>query len=155
MLINYDLYDLHALMVFLRQNTDKFSQYENAVRQIVSCLEASMQTGGGEANSIRKILMPFVSEEEQLSWALVENRYTANVIIIKNKAYYDILSAVLREMLRWGNDRERLYLLCDAVHNIPLLLADVKKPKKAAAAMIKDYQRKYDGDFLSDELKRL
>lgn len=53
------------------------------------------------------------------------------------------------------NDSQRFYLLCDASHNIPLLLADTKNPKKAIKIMIKDYQKNYNKEFLLKELKKI
>ncbi len=52
-----------------------------------------------------------------------------------------------------SENSEKTYLAADACHNIPLLLADVKKPRKAIESMIKEYRKKYSHDFLKEELK--
>lgn len=155
-LINYDFYDLHALITFFRQNSERLLFYKKAVEEIICCIEMPMQNNGITANTIRKIIRPYINtNDELLSWVLTDNQYTANVVIIKNEGCYRLLSAVFKEMLRCVDDSQRIYLLCDAAHNIPLLLADEAKPQKAIKAMIKDYRNKYNRHFLSDELKSI
>lgn len=155
-LINYDFYDLHALITFFRQNVERFSFYEKAVEEIICCIDMPMQNNGIAANTVRKIIRPFIDTDDKLlSWVLTDNQYTANVVIIKNEGCYRLLSTVFKEMLQCVDDSQRLYLLCDAAHNIPLVLADNTKPKKAINLMIKDYRNKYSKNFLSDELKTI
>ncbi|MGN1101874.1 MAG: hypothetical protein ACI4RG_06745 [Huintestinicola sp.] len=109
---------------------------------------------GIEPNTIRKILRPYFKDnDEALSWVLVNNEYTANISIIKTEAYYLILSAVFEEMLKFYSNEQRLYLLCDTSHNIPVVLADIKKPEKAVKEMIGDYRKQYNKFFLANELK--
>lgn len=156
LLINYDFYDLYALITFFRNNTEKYFAYDKAVQKIIYYIDLPSSNNGLEANIIRKILKPYFNAEDNfLSWVLVENKYTANIGIIKDKTYYDILSAVFKEMQQCINDSQRFYLLCDASHNIPLLLADTKNPKKAIKIMIKDYQKNYNKEFLLKELKKI
>lgn len=155
-LLNYDFYDLHALITFFRQNTKSFSLYKSPVEQMISYVNAPMPNNGIEINTIRKILKPYVNKNDKfLSWVLIENAYTANIFIIKNKAYYNILSSIFKEMLQCYNDEQQLYLLCDASHNIPLFLADINKPKKAIKAVIKDYKKRYNQNFLLTEMKNI
>lgn len=155
-LINYDFYDLHALITFFRQNSERLSFYKRSVEEIICCIDIPTQNNGITANTIRKIIRPYIdTDDELLSWVLTDNQYTANVVIIKNEGCYRLLSAVFKEMLRCIDDSQQLYSLCDAAHNIPLILADDKKPQKAIKAMIKDYRNKYNSHFLSDELKSI
>ena len=154
-LINYDCYDLHALITFFRCKPERFIIYKSALQEIVAYLKTPIQNELNN-NSIRNILKPYFDErDETISWVLVDNEYTANVFIIKNESAYEILSSIFCEMMNYYNDSNRFYLLCDATHNIPLLLADEKKPKKAINTMIKDYKKKYNNLFLKNELKRL
>lgn len=88
-------------------------------------------------------------------WVTVDNIYTANLCIIKHISYYSILSAIFEEMLRVYENEQQFVQLCDAVHNIPLILADEKKPEKVIKIMIKEYRENYNRDFLVDELKKL
>ena len=154
-LLNYDFYDLHALITFFRNNTARFSDYKASVEQIVQYMKAPA-ANGIEPNTIRKILRPYFKDnDEALSWVLVNNEYTANISIIKMEAYYLILSAAFEEMLKFYSNEQRLYLLCDASHNIPLILADIKKPEKAIKEMIRDYRKQYNKFFLVNELKSI
>ncbi len=153
-ILNYDLYDLYALLHYLRDDPGKFPIYRSAVEKIIGYITAPPSGNGIETNTVRKLLRPVYEEEEKhLSWIAVDNEYTANVLIIKNNAYYTILAALLKEMLDCGDDAERLYDFCDAVNNVPLILADDNRPKKAIKEMIKDYQKKYDRGFLLSEIK--
>lgn len=155
-LINYDFYDLHALITFFRCNTEK-TAYLSAIEQVIKYIDAEQITNSVEANAVRKVLNPYIEpQDEALSWVFIENQYTANMRIIKDGARYRIISAILKELIGYlGKDPERVYLLCDATHSIPLLLADEKRPQKAIASMIKPYRQSYDTQFLYEELKLL
>ena len=66
------------------------------------------------------------------------------------------MSAILKELLLClENDPERVCLLCDASHNIPLLLVDEKRPEKTINSMLKEYRKRYVPEFLCEELKLL
>lgn len=155
-LVNYDFYDLYALLIFFRADTDKISEYAAAIEELVTCLEQSVVSKVSEYNTIRKILQSYVSEEEQgLSWIWTENVYTGHIFILKNVGYYCIMAEVFREMLRNLDDGERLWWLCNSTHNLPTLLAEGKDSKKAIKSIIRIYQMKYNKDFLMKELKAL
>jgi len=155
-LLNYDLYDLHALITFFRNNPAKL-EYFTVIEQVIKYIDAEQTHNGIEPNTIRKILKPYIeTQEEQLSWVFVENKYTANMFIIKNEPYLKILSSVFKEIaLCLKDNSNRVYLLCDSSHNIPLLLADEKKPKKEIISIIKPYREKYNKKYLNLELELL
>lgn len=154
-LLNYDFYDLQALLIFFRANTDKVQEYTEALKQLINCMEHHISGGESEFNIVRKILKKYTcNAEHELSWVGTENIYTANIIIIKNADHYSILTEVLREMLCCINDTQRLWSLCDAVHNLPMLLLECKKPKKVIKSMIKTYQKDYNSNFLVKELRK-
>lgn len=155
-LINYDFDDLYALIVFFRNDTDKIAEYAEAIKQIIACLEGKNGENESSCNTIRKILQYYVKEEEPgLFWIWVENVYTGNVLTMKNEGYYRVLAAVFREMLVSIGDNQRLWRLCDATHNLPILLVECKAPKKGIKSMIRIYQVQYNKDFLEEELKAL
>lgn len=155
-LLNYDFYDLYALLIFFRMDTDKISKYAVAIKELVTCLEQPVFSNVSECNTIRKILQAYVSEEEQgLFWIWTENIYTGNTYTMKNVVYYRILAEVFREMLHNLEDNQRLWRLCDSTHNLPTLLVECKEPKKAIISMIRIYQIKYNKNFLVEELKML
>ena len=155
-LLNYDFYDLHALFVFFRSKPDRFPHYRPAVEQLIGYIGEPAVQNGIDTNTVRKILQPFRSDDDDtLSWVDVNNEYTANIRIIKNQSCYDIIRAVLTEMTVCSEDTDRLYLLCDAVHNIPLILADEPKPSAALKACIAEYRSRYSKSFLSTEIKSI
>ena len=144
-MINYDLYDLHAMIVFFRSRPERFEAYKSAVEGIIALLSDDAPT---DDNIIRRTLLPCYSDSDTaLSWVTVNNRYTAGTTIIKDRYVRDTLAAVLTEMTACNEDKERFCALCEAVHNIPLILADEKDPRRTVRSMIKDY-RKYNRSFL-------
>lgn len=155
-LLNYDFYDLYALLIFFRMDTKKIAEYAEAIEELVACLEQPVFGNVCECNTIRKILQGYVSEEEQgLVWIWTENIYTGNTLTMKNVGYYDILAEVFREMLRNLGDNQRLWRLCDSTHNLPTLLVECEEPQKAIKSMVRIYQMEYNRNFLVEELKAL
>lgn len=154
-LINYDFYDLQALFVFFRSKPDRLSDYKSALNDVIAYI-MTPQGHYGDQNNIRKIIRPYYNENDEiLSWVLVDNIYPTNIYIIKQNNIYSIISAILREMLDNCDDMRRLYLLCDATHNIPSILVDEIKKSKTIKIMVKEYRRMYNPNFLKDELKLL
>lgn len=138
-LINYDLYDLEALIVFFRSKPERLADYKSALNDIIDYIKKP-QGHYGDHNNIRKIFRPYFCEiDEIISWVLVDNVYPANIYIIKHQVVYTIISAIL----------------CDAIYNIPSILIDEVKKKKIIKIMIKEYKKKYNPKFLNDELKLL
>ena len=154
--INYDFYDIYALIVFFRSYPERFLHYRPAVQKIMEYIEKTAESNALDYNNIRKILKEYYDENDKfLSWVTVENQYTANIRIIKKEAVYRVLLKIMCEMTEYYTDKDRFYLLCDAVHNIPLVLADDAKPKKAINVMIQQYRKKYNNLFLKEELRLL
>lgn len=154
-LINYDFYDIHALICLVRSNPCK-ECYIPMLEAIIGYLEKESTDNGMEANAIRALIRPHVNEhDEMFKWVFVNNCYTANVRSIKNKTDYEILIAVLREIIavKETGDMEKTVLLADAVHNIPCILVDEAKPCKRIAGEISDYRKRYNKTFLKNELK--
>lgn len=155
-LLNHDFDDLYALIVYFRSRDTKIPQYIKALEQIILYIDAPIVNKVIEFNTVRKILRAHVkTNDEVLSWIAVDNEYTAHTFIIKKEIYYRVLVAIFKEMIVSQQDNQRLWMLCDSVHNIPLLLVDLKKPKRAIKTMIKCYQKEYNKKFLIKELKGL
>lgn len=156
LLANYDFYDLHALLVFFRQYPQRAENYKEPLQIIIDYLEAPADLHYIECNYVRKQLIPYIhSEDCGLEWAKTENTYIANIRVIKQPSRYKILAAVFEEVLSSLDDEQKLNQLCDAAHNIPLLLADEKHPKRTIRKMIKPYNNQYNPNFLTVELKNL
>ncbi len=154
-LINYDFYDIHALITFFRNNPERFHTYKPALQKIITYI-GTRQDHLLNDNNIRNILKPYYDESDEIiSWVMVNNKYTANLIIIKKDYAYKIISSIFSEMMEHYDDSMRFNLLCDATHNLPIILVEKNKPKKTINLIIKEYRKKYNSLFLKNELKRM
>lgn len=153
-LLNYDFYDLYAFITFFRSSPARFPNYIYPVKQIIEYINSPV-SNACDFNTIRRTISPYFNpQDEALSWILVNNMYTANAFVVKKEPYYLLLSSMFEEMVDIYIDEQRLCLLCDATHNIPLLLANENKPISIINTMIKDYRKQYNKLFLVNELKR-
>ena len=81
-LINYDFYDIYALIVFFRSWPDIFLHYKHAVQKIIDYIEKTTESNGLEYKNIRRILKEYYDENDKfISWVKVENAYTAHIWI--------------------------------------------------------------------------
>ncbi len=156
MLINYDFYDIHAFIVFLRNNFG-CTDFLPAIVDLKDIMEGWNRSNGIGSNTVRRLLRPYSEKyRNELLWVFTDNRYTANVYVIKEQACYETMSRIFREMLICcEKDFQRFCMLCDSVHNVPLYLVDEQSPKKAVACAVSDYRKKYSPDFLTEEMIRL
>lgn len=155
-LINYDFYDLHAVIICVRSNP-KDKRLIPVLNRIAELIEAPQPDNGIESNIVRKAIRQCGKADiESLSFANTDNIYTANIRIMKNPVHYKILSKIFREFSDiMSASSERTAAAADSFHNIPLILADESKPKKAITLAIKEYRARFCPDFLADELKAL
>lgn len=155
-MINYDFYDLHAVIVCVRSNPND-KRLIPVLNSIEELIEAPQHDNGIESNIVRKAIRQCGKADiEGLFFANTDNVYTANIRIMKNPVHYKILSKIFRELTDSVSvSREKTAAAADSFHNIPLLLADESKPKKAITIAVKEYRAKYYPNFLVDELKGL
>lgn len=155
-LINYDFYDLYAVIVCVRSNPND-KRLIPVLNSIAEQIEVPQPDNGIESNIVRRAIRKCgTADIEGLSFANTDNVYTANIRIMKNPAHYKILSKVFRELAEsMSVSSERTAEAADSFHNIPLLLADESKPKKAITLAIKEYRARYNPNFLVDELKEI
>ncbi len=156
-LLNYDFYDLHALFVFIRSNPE-YIEVIPGLRTLSDYLtKPPAETGGIPSNYVRTVLAAHIPAGMQgATWVHVQNIYTANLLVMRDPAFYPLLAAVLDELAgALADEPERTRMLADAVHNIPLLLIEEKRPKKPIMASIKDYRSRYHAGFLEAQLKAL
>lgn len=152
--INYEFYDIYAMLVNFRAFPEHLSHYLPAVRLLAETMAPG--TPEPEEESVRQLLRRcYLPDDTGLDWVLVDNRYTAHIRIIKDEARYAVLAALLRELMECEGDPARVNLLCDAAHNIPLLLADETKPRKHIKPMLSDYRKMYCRDFLAEALRTI
>lgn len=155
-MINYDFYDLHAVIVCVRSSPND-KHLIPVLNRIAELIEAPHPNNGIESNIVRKAIRKCSTADiESMSFANTDNVYTANIRIIKNPVYYKILSKIFRELAdSMSLSSERTTAAADSFHNIPLLLADEIKPKKAITIAIKEYRARYSPNFLVNELKEI
>lgn len=154
-LINYDLYDVYALIQFFRLNPER-ADYIPALQAVTAYL-AEPSGSGSDYNGVRNVLRPYVDpQEKMLAWVFVENVYTGGVRLLKNPAYRPMLCAALREIEDALADSDgRTYEAAYACHNLPLLMAEDTLTKKAALSFTEHYRKTYNSDFLCAECKNL
>ena len=154
-LTNYDLHDLYRLLCHFRARPEQLPGMREAVGGMLTLLD-SPEEGCAGPNAIRHILQPFLPADDPfLSWVLIENDYSAGMEIVRQPQAYAVLSAILRELLDSADDPERVYLLCDATHNLPLILAEPGRHHMPFRDMLRDYRQRFRRDFLKAELRRL
>ena len=151
----YDLYDIYAVFVYVRAYADdeKNAEISEAVKKLLD----SPEKKSAGLNCIRKAISKIEGiDREHYEWAFTENDYTYIPSIIKDELPYRVLSAGFAEIISAieSGDSERIYRAADAMHNVPIIFAhnDIKEAKKQIKREISFYRKKYNGDFLKDEI---
>ena len=151
----YDLYDIYAVIVYIRAypDDDKIKDIAKAVKRLID----EPQRENGDYNDVRRAIAEIDGvDRERWHWAFVENDYTYIPGFVKNELHYRVLSAGFAEIISAmeSGDGERLYLAADAMHNVPIILVhnNIKEAKKQIKKEIEHYRKKYNGDFLKEEI---
>ena len=156
LLTNYDFYDIYWSIVLMRSENHEY--HYDVTKAIKDVVDAEQKDTIVEFNTIRKALsrVQELKENSRWQWILTENYYTGGIQIIKDDIAYQILSAMLEELLtclRQQNSTQ-IYALADALHNIPIILVDNSKhPKRRIAREISSYRSKWNPCFLKDIMK--
>ena len=140
-LINYDFYDLYAVIICVRSSPND-KRLIPVLNSIAELIEAPQSDNGIESNIVRKAIRQCCTADiDGLSFANTDNVYTANIRIMKNPVHYKILSKIFRELSHGMSvSSERPPSAADSFHNIPLFLSDEPKQKKAITLAIKEYR---------------
>ena len=156
LLTNYDFYDIYWSIVLMRSDG---LGYDYAVtKAIKDTIDAEQTDNVVEFNKIRSVLSDItaLNEYKKWEWRLTKNVYTYGVKVIKNEFSYQILSAMFEELLDCLKepDEEQINDLKDALHNIPIILAEERKyTKKHIVREIVRYRVKWNKYFLKNLLK--
>ena len=156
LLTNYDFYDIYWSIALMRSNG---LGYDYAVsKSIKDVIDTEQKDNVVEINTIRNILSEVneLKKYEEWQWIYTKNVYTYGVKIIKDDFAYQILSAMFEELLSCLKepDEGRIYDLKDALHNIPVILAEGNKhSKKRIAREISFYRSKWNKHFLKSLIK--
>ena len=156
LLTNHDLHDLHAVLVILRTHPSDPGS-EAAVKAVKEIIDAPQADNTVPPNVIRSKLSSIPSLDRDI-WYFIDtqNLYTYGTVIIKDERVYAILSVCLSEMLTALSEQnpERVSDLADALHNIPIILAEGKRnrPRAVKRDITREisycYRSKWNKDFL-------
>lgn len=150
MLNFFDLYDLHAIFVNIRNNALDSSN-EKIITQILQVLKNRNENF--EFNQIRNALKVLnLSNQKEYSFVFTNNVYPYVPYVIKEEKIYELFQVVCEELL--GSVRQhrfsQVFDLADAVHNLPLVLAENKLhiPQSFWKNEINYYRKNWDRSFL-------
>jgi hypothetical protein len=151
----YDLYDIYAVIVYIRAypNDTKNAEIAKAVKSLLDEPKGDY----GSLNEVRHAIAAIDGvDRERWHWAFVENDYTYIPGFIKNELPYRVLSEGFAEIIYAieSGDSERIYRAADAMHNVPIIFAenDIKEAKKQIKREISFYRKEYNSEFLKYEI---
>ncbi len=157
-MINYDFHDLHWVFVSFRFNTS-YEKNREIAEQIKTLIDKPQVGNVININNIRRALSSIDGlDKENWYWADVENCYMYGVMTITDDSALRICSEGLGELIKCfeAGDLDRAWCLADALHNVPIILAE-KKGRSAVRSIlfeIGSYRKKYDASFLKNILKK-
>ena len=151
----YDLYDIYAVILYIRAYT---GDAKNA--EIAKAVKGLLDEPRGDYSSLNEVRRAVSSVEgidrEHYEWAFTENVYTYMPPIVKDELAYRVISDGFAEIISAieSGDGERIYRVADAMHNVPIIfsLYDIKEAKKQIKKEIAFYRKKYNEDFLKEEI---
>ena len=156
LLTNHDLHDLHAVFVILRAHPSDPGS-EAAIKAVKAIIDAPQTDNTVPPNILRSGLSAISSLDRNV-WYFIDtqNLYTYGTSVIKDEQTYAILSACLVEMLTAlaEGSPERVSDLADALHNVPIILAEGKRnrPRAVKRDITREisycYRSKWNKDFL-------
>lgn len=156
LLTNFDFYDIYWSIVLM--HSDGLGYDYTVAKAIKDTIDAEQIDNVVEINRIRSVLSNIteLNEYKQWEWRFVKNVYTYGIKVVKDESSYQILSAMFEELLNCLKepDEEQTNDLKDALHNIPIILAEERKHKKRIIVReIARYRSKWNKYFLKNLLK--
>ncbi len=153
LMLNFDFYDIHAVLVAFRANP-RSVQNTMITKAVISLIEAPQSDAIIDGNVIRGVLAE-LEDIDQDSYRLVYTRnvYTHGHRIIKEALAYQIMAVSFSELLKCLNNEnfDKFQDLADALHNVPVILADkTKNTKLLIKKEISWYRKKWDKSFLKE-----
>ncbi len=89
LLINYEFYDIHALITFFRSFPKRCILYTNVLKEIIGYIESPQGSNGLDQNIIRKIIRPYLKAIKTMikPYQLQSNK---TFLLTEIKKYYTI-----------------------------------------------------------------
>ena len=147
MLSVFDLYDLHAVLINIR-NSPSSSDNEAVVCQILHALNEVRFT---ELNQIRSSLSELdLQSKLEYSFVYTKNVYPYVPFYLKDTTSYQLLLDAFQHLLNVIQSAcyEQTEELADALHNLPLWLINCPKHSHFWSLNIVPYQKKWEKTFL-------
>ena len=153
LMLNFDFYDMYAVLVAFRANP-RCVQNTAITKSVISAIETPQKDNTIEDNSIRKALAGLEDIDQNFyRWIHTKNIYTYGHRIIKDALAYQIMTVSFSELLRCLNNGnfDQFQDLADALHNVPIILADkTRNTKRLIKKEISWYRKKWDKSFLKE-----
>ena len=153
---NFDFYDIYAVLIEFRF-APSYKHNRVIAGKIKGLLDAVQKNNTVEANIIRSSLATTPDiDRERYGWAFTNNVYTYGHKIIKEELPYKLLSAGFTELIKCldEDNEEKFRDLADALHNIPIILAEgTKNFRKSIKTEISAYRQKWNKNFLKDVIR--
>ena len=156
LLLKYDFYDIYAVLTAIRSHPNAPYNLEmiNCVKKILLLRQESNCVN---SNIVRTALRRVKNIDKKLfHWIDTNNVYTYIGGLEKDEFYYRFLGNAFAEMFLCAETREydRLRDLADALHNVPIFIADgCRNFKKVIRTQFSFYNRKYKVDLWKEFLK--
>ena len=153
LLINYDFHDMHYVLTMLRAYPEK-TYNKQVIQSIIRVLSEPQIDNTIDHNKIRKELRTIETvDKECFDWIYVDNIYTYGLKVIHNEFCYSFLEKAFRKLLECfvKEDYKQFEDFADALHNVPILLAEeYKNFKKATKVEFARYNRIYKTNLLKE-----
>ncbi|HHU56537.1 MAG TPA: hypothetical protein GXZ48_07620 [Acholeplasmataceae bacterium] len=150
MLNIYDLYDIHAILINIRQNPE-YELNKEVITKTINVLKNWQNNQ--KMNQIRTALQSISSLDiEAYNFVYVNNMYTYFPSYLKNENIYIMLIEALECLLIAIEEKniEKIIDLADCLHNLPIYLVENHffVPKEYWNCEVKYYRKKWDKNFL-------
>ena len=153
LLLNYDFYDIYYVLTMLRAYP-KETYNKQVIQSIIHVLSAPQIDNTIDDNIIRKELRKIETiEKDCFRWIYVDNIYTYGLKVIHNAFCYSFLEKAFQKLFECSvkGDYKQLEDLANALHNIPIFLAeDYKNFKKTTKVEFARYNRIYKTNLLKE-----
>jgi len=152
MLNFFDLYDLHAILVNIRNN-ESDSLNEKIISKTLKVLKD--RNCNFDINQFRDALKDLeLSKYQEYSFVYTQNVYSYIPYLIKEDKIYKLFEIACEELLEITSKHnyDQVRDLADTLHNLPLMLAEqnLSIPKNFWYYEVKYYRNKWDKSFLRE-----
>lgn len=156
LMLNFDFYDIYAVLILFRA-VPLHSQNVIITKTLKTLIEAPQNDNTMGDNIVRSALAELEDiDRDHYNWVFAKNIYTYGHKIIKEETAYQILAVGFSELLKCLDNEnfDQFKDLADALHNVPIILAEQTKcVKRLIKKEISWYRKKWDKNFLLEFTK--